>query len=697
MLEIFDKNRKLTAILENAFNMTEELIINSISTFEFMLPENDPKNSVCQPFYYVRHNGGGLYRLMANGRTVTETGDNLYKCEHVLALLIDQILECDHVIGNLGIYTHRVIEWLLDKQDKRYDTETKAWLTDPLKQRNWVLGECDFNRQFEYAWTDETLLSALMSVSNRFTEPYIWTFDTHKFPFVLNLKRLQTEASPSLYVRKGKNALKISKQADMKSICTRIFPKGEGEGVNQANIRSVNGGLPYLQSPAEIVEKYGIIERVWVDRRYSNPESLLEAAKSMLNELQEPFEEYGVEVADLSGIPELGGVIDIPGLKRTFITGIRLNDGEVSQITIANKPRSIAGTVAEMLDRQRIEMTYAQGATNIFQDHVYENADRNFPAQLDIMLPSDLRIINKIMINVEIGPFRKPFSVTGGGGALTVTQSSTTSSGASTMRTTDSGGRITSGPSSESTSRSGGGSASTTQSGGGSATSTQDGGRMSTSTDSSPQLTSGASSSHTTSAWTDFGTLWIEHLQTGMTRITSTPNDHFHTVNRFGISGLNHSHRMEHSHNVPAHSHGFSTPLHSHSFTAPAHSHSFTAPAHSHGIEHRHSLDGHDHGMNHTHSIEHSHNLPNHSHSLQPGISLDGSPTSFQLRINGTLKKSVAGTELKEDITRLLSDGRNRIPRDVYHRITILPDAPAYVMMTLTVQGFIQSRGDITV
>ena len=45
-----------------------------------------------KPFYYVRHNGGELYRIMPETLTVDESGSVAYQCEHVLATLIDNIL-----------------------------------------------------------------------------------------------------------------------------------------------------------------------------------------------------------------------------------------------------------------------------------------------------------------------------------------------------------------------------------------------------------------------------------------------------------------------------------------------------------------------------------------------------------------------------------------------------------------------------
>ena len=55
---------------------------------------------------------------------------------------------------------------------------------------------------------------------------------------------------------------------DPQNIVTRLYPLGYGEGINQLNIKGVNDGVPYIQSPKEITDKYGIIERVWIEDVY---------------------------------------------------------------------------------------------------------------------------------------------------------------------------------------------------------------------------------------------------------------------------------------------------------------------------------------------------------------------------------------------------------------------------------------------
>lgn len=99
MIEIFDRQRRRVAIAENAHTISEQQRINAVWYLHFSLPFKAPKNAYCKPFYYVRHNGGELYRIVPETLTADETGNVAYQCEHVLATLIDNILFGYHVVG----------------------------------------------------------------------------------------------------------------------------------------------------------------------------------------------------------------------------------------------------------------------------------------------------------------------------------------------------------------------------------------------------------------------------------------------------------------------------------------------------------------------------------------------------------------------------------------------------------------------
>ena len=391
MLEIFDKSRKRIAIAENASGVEEERKINSLWYLTFSLPYNDAKNEYCQPFNYVRYNGGELYRIMPVDAEIAETGLLTYQCEHVLATLIDNVLFGYHVVGNRGTYTADCIRYVLNRQ----------------RVQNWVLYECDFARQFEYGWTQETLLSALFSIATPLAD-YMWVTDTSVYPWRLSLKSIGLGQKPQLYVRSGWNMLSYGSGSDPQQICTRLYPLGYGEGVNQLTIKSVNNGLEYIQSPQEYIDKYGLIERIWIDRRYEDPASLLSAAQVMLNELQDPLQQFEISFAELDesdyNVAQIGKRVRILQTELgtqvdTYVTELtyKYDDVPSSKIIVANKSTDIASSVADMADRQRIEQAYAQGATQLYSQSLQANCDSQNGAVMDFYLPEDMRIVNKIV------------------------------------------------------------------------------------------------------------------------------------------------------------------------------------------------------------------------------------------------------------------------------------------------------------
>lgn len=639
MLEVFDRQtRRKTAILQNAHSIKESKKINVLHYLEFSLPYNDPKNEYCQPFHYVRYNNGELYRIMDDGVKKSETGDLVYSCEHVLATLLDKVLFGYHVVGNLGVYTKDSIQYVLNHQD----------------ERNWVLGDCDFEYQFEYGWEQENLLGSLFSIPQGFADPYIWTFNTHTYPWVVNLKKLDMNVKPQLYIRNGHNLIDISRERTRTTVCTRLYPLGYGEGVNQLGIEDVNDGCPYLQSPKEFIDKYGIIERVWVDRRYENAESLKAAAQVMLNELQEPVVAYQASMADLiynsaDAAVEPGAMVRIIDTelgidKTTVLTAVEVLHGDIqsSTITIANRSTDIASTVADLADRQRIEMTYSQGATQVYSQSLQENADSQNGLEMDFSIPNEMRIINKVLCKVRMESFRTYSELT----STSSQQSSTSSSGGgSTVSSTSGGGT------SKSTDTDGGDSV-TSGSGGGTRETTESGGSFNKTSGS----VQGISSSNTGSS-------------------DGSKGYHTHT---YGVGA--HTHNVSvgaHTHvvEIPDHKHTVKVPSHSHDFSVPAHSHSVTIPAHSHGFT-----------------------IPGHSHNIEAGIFRFGSPKSFRVLVNGEVKATFTGSSAEIDLTEyLIDEDTGKITRGSWQSLEILPDDLAYIKVSLMVQGFVQSRGDAVV
>ena len=621
MVEIFDKARKRIAIAENAYDIVEDQKINALWYLSFSLPFDDSKNAYCLPFNYVRCDGGELYRIMPSAVSITETGGIAYQCEHVLATLLDNVLFGYHVVGNLGVYTADCINYVLDHQ-----------LT-----KNWILYECEFARQFEYGWEQETLLSALFSIASPLSG-YMWETDTSVYPWRLSLRNLGARTMPELYIRYAWNMLSFEENRDPQQVCTRLYPLGYGEGVNQLNISSINNGVPYLQSPQSYIDKYGIVERIWIDRRYEDVESLLSAAQVMLAELQEPVRQFTIGFAELDSSdynvarigkrmrvehPDTGEKID------TYITGIVYNRGDIttSSITVANRSTDIASSVADMADRQRIEQAYAQGATQLYAQSLQANCDSKNGAIINFYIPPDMRVINKIEAKIRVGSFRAYSKATDTEDAHT---STSTSGGGSTQAST-----------------SGGGSTQTTTSGGGQTSSA-------TALESSNVLPN-----QTT------GQAVHNHGIPDECRIAIVDERNNVIGGKNWVPSGAHTH-PEHTHTVQDHSHSVTIPSHSHNVTIPAHSHDVTIPAHG--------------------------------HEITPGIYFYGNPKRFDVYVNNRLRASVEKVDEELDLTPYLVDDDSKlIPRGQWLSVEIRPDDLAYASIDLYVQGFVQSRGDATV
>ena len=578
-LEIYDMNRVPVCMLQNAFDIQEQQSLNALWYLDFKLPATDAKNEFCNAYWYARFNDGELYRMFPNGyNDASDLPYYSYHCEHVLATLLNKVMPGIVTMGGYYQPTPDVLRAILAKQDIQ----------------DWVLGECDFSRRFEYGFEKENLLAALFSVPQCFDEDYIWTFETKGYPWVLNLKRLNKNAEPVLNVRYGYNRLSYNRQPDYTNHVTKLYAYGSGEGVNQLNINKFTNGLGYILADKEHIEKYGIRESIWVDRRYENEETLYAAAQSMLNELCDPITSYS---CGFIGDVKVGEVVNIIDYEQTYVVKKIITYGDIDDIQyeLSNKQPTLASTIADLANRQRIETTYSQGATNIYSISFVDNADANNGLDCDFYMPRSMRFVNKVVAKIKYDSFRA--------------YSGTTEQGGSTSSTSAAGGQI-----------------STTSESGGGGTSAAGGGQSKTSA-------SGGGATESTNQFdlaSDTGTYGIISL-TGYSGLTSTVSGHSHKVpdhmHRIRVTNFAHKHSVT----IPSHRHSFEIDDHVHEL--PAHTHSFSLPAHSHTFE-----------------------LPSHKHDIEPGIHRYGNPTQVELKVNGNSKGFFEDRSFEVDITEWLAN-----------------------------------------
>ncbi|OMD20492.1 hypothetical protein BJP48_31325 [Paenibacillus odorifer] len=665
---IYDAQMRRVALLENAFNIEYSMPLNSLWTAAFSLPGDDPKNAECKPFYFVELYDNNerveLFRIVPNTMNRNQSGPVIkYECEHVLATLLNDVLFQSHTVGNLGVYTNQVIQYILSKQ----------------VVPRWKLGTVGFGRQFEYNWENDTLLGALFSVPKPFDSEYQWTWDTTSFPWTLNLVEPNEEVTA--YIRYGVNMTEIEKVVDPTNLCTRLYGLGFGEGVNQLTFADINGGLPYIEDVAAQAE-HGILSSIFVDRRFEYAETLLARCQTLLNELKVPRISYSVGASEIHRLTgqqiykfKTGARIRVKDdeLGEDFIARVvNVGKGDMIgapgdvQIEIANRTEDIAGSIADLQNRQHINDSYAQGATNLDTRDVADNADPTHPALLKFYIPEETARINKVMLSFQVEAFRAyskaiesaPASTSGSSSKDTSGPSSRDTAGPSTRNTagpsstetTAAGGQTTSGPSSRNTTASGGGTVGTN-------TSVQ---VMVSGISGDPVVPNGGHNHGIPS-----GTV----LLTPTGQVTFIPvSDHYHDVYNHGhlINLPNHTHSMDHTHEIKSH---------------------------VHNMEHTHDMD-HTHDMSHTHNMEHTHQIPAHTHGIQYGIYLGPTPSSLNIQVDGIVVPYTETSGNDIDIIPFLSkDDSGRVERGKWHEIKITPDTLGRIVGSVVTQLFVQSRG----
>ena len=661
---IYDLNLKKMAYLQNAFNVGYEQRFNELWTAQFSLPLTDPKNAECLPLRFVEIFDGDqrvdLFRIIPTA-TIKSESDRVitYRCEHILATLLDDVMFQYHEIGGTGVFTTAVLEYILARQ-------TVA---------RWQLGTVGFARQFLYKWENENLLGALFSVPRPFAEEYRWTWDTSEYPWTLNLVGPDDDPGPE--IRYHKNLRGVEKEEDPTHLCTRLYPLGYGEGVNQLTIESEHPeGKSYID--ADTQSTYGIISRVWVDRRHENAEILYNAALAMLEALKIPRISYKVEGADLYQVSRdplerfrLGAnvrVVDeelgidftarVVGLSKADVVGA---PGDIG-LEIANAPEDIAGSIAELANRTRINEVYAQGATNLDSHNFADNCDPDYPAVMRFYVPEETVRINKMLLSYQSEAFRAYSRAVAGGGA----HSDTVAAGGAYSDTTPSGGGHTSGASSQTTTPSAGEHKHIMFVRGGS-------------------WTPGYSGRSTSTPMTELD--WHNHTDLNQPHDHNTGFDYYSN-----ISTENHRHVItwdlidawfadgDVSVGIPA------------SELATVLTTWEDAGEHTHGMAHTHTVQNHTHGYsvpNHQHGFS----IPDHEHQIEHGIFQGPSPTVVVVKVDGNTVPDLGTSETDVDIVPYLAkDEGGRIQRG-WHEITITPDNLGRIVANVVSQFFVQSRG----
>lgn len=115
--QVFDRNMKRLAYLDNAMSVGYTLETNSLWTATFTMPADDPKTEYCTPLNYVEIFDGDeridLFRIIGEDLERSDGATRFYNCEHVLATLLNDVLFQYHQCGGTGVRTAEVLNYII--------------------------------------------------------------------------------------------------------------------------------------------------------------------------------------------------------------------------------------------------------------------------------------------------------------------------------------------------------------------------------------------------------------------------------------------------------------------------------------------------------------------------------------------------------------------------------------------------------
>lgn len=555
MILLYDAELAFVGPIETAIRVGYDLKLNDLSTATLVLPFDDPMTEqIVVPASYARIYDGerdlGFFRFAGvPDDEHAQQGTITYSLQSAECTLLDGSLTGWHELGGTGLNTRWVMNYVLAQQ--------------PIENKQWTLGACEFEDYYQYNFEDTTLLESLMSLGEVLMDDYQFRFDSTNERWTASLVHLPQEASRALVY--GRNAQRIRRSVDGR-VVTRLYGRGYGEGDNQLTIASVNGGRDYLDADAEAMHRWGVRVGIHVDTRQTDPATLKAHMERILAAGKQPTVSYEADAIDLwreTGESwddislgdkvlvldtKLGGPVSVrvTGISKEDIDG----DPGRARYTLDNRRADTAEELNEIRDKIGIHELYSQGATNMYSMQIADNADASHPLTMRFYVPGNVLRINSCLMRWQLERFRTYATLA----------------------------------------KSGGGSVRTSQEGGGA-------------TVSIPQMTTSVGVTYSSQPMDTEGST---------VSLTGGPKDLLGNVVSRTESAGNHAHNMTHTHVIPAHTHPGG--LHAHNMTH-AHalaSHAHAGKPHSHNMTHAHAIASHDHafeGEATTYSIAHNHSL----------------------------------------------------------------------------------------
>ena len=229
--KIYDLNLRCTGELRTAEISDLKLKDTPLSCVTVTVPTKDIGSFGYRQFVEIFDAAGkriDLFRVTEIPKGVYgRAGTKKLKCVQVLCTLSDDITPTYMQIGGNGQPLESCIRQVLACQ----------------QTARWKLGRCDFVTLYEYSFASEGLLSALLKLIEPIPDA-LMTTDTTSYPWTLNV--VQADDTDATELRYSRNMEEITEEVLDTNFATRLYPLGYGEGVNQLNIKSVNGGMAYI-------------------------------------------------------------------------------------------------------------------------------------------------------------------------------------------------------------------------------------------------------------------------------------------------------------------------------------------------------------------------------------------------------------------------------------------------------------------
>ena len=288
-------------------------------------------------------------------------------------------------------------------------------------QDDWVLGSFGYSDSNPYKFNGDTLYDAIETVSNSLDDPW-WSYDTTKYPFVLNINPRPDGTACKLLP--GRNLNTITKTVDKSGMYTRFYPIGKDD-------LHISGDFVGKNS-----EKYGIICKVGTDTSLETEAELRAWASSNLNRHCEPtvtITADAMELADKTGESldrlTLGRLCRIPLTEydteiNERITELnypdKIHQPEVVRVTMCNNRNDVTRIIAEVI--KETARGGRGGARQQKEDHAwFEDTDEY------VAMVAEKTGINELgeeetltgLIKVEAGKITQIVSAVGANGEVT--------------------------------------------------------------------------------------------------------------------------------------------------------------------------------------------------------------------------------------------------------------------------------------